>query len=267
MGARELSSGDLLLGSLLLIAVGVASLALQLGLGWRLLIAAVRTVVQLWLLGLVLNWVFHSADLRWVLVLVASMIVNAGIAAVQRSEQRFVGVWSTALVSVSVSAIATTLIVTAAVIDVEPWYAPRYLIPILGMVLGNTLTGISLCLERAVGDLRQRRAEVEGLLLLGATVWEACRDIIAGAIRASLIPILNSMSVVGIVSLPGMMTGQILAGARPLDAAKYQIIVMFMIAGATALGSVITGLLVFRHLSTRHHQLCLPTRPGPDRRS
>ena len=87
--------------------------------------------------------------------------------------------------------------------------------------------------------------------------------IIAGAIRAGLIPILNSMSVVGIVSLPGMMTGQILAREEPLRAAKYQIVVMFMIAGGTTMGTVLTGLLVFRHLTTRDHQLRLPPPSAP----
>ena len=177
MHATDLSPWDLAVASLLLLLVGAASVALQLGLGARLLLAAVRTVAQLSLIGFVLDWVFGSPHWWWVLALFASMTVNAGVAAVQRSEQQFADVWSTTMIAVSISATLTTLVVTEAVIGVDPWYAPRYLIPLLDMVLGNTLTGISLCLERTVSDLRQRKSEVEGLLALGATMWEASRPI------------------------------------------------------------------------------------------
>jgi len=253
--AITLSLWDLATAATLLVVVGLLSLALQLGLGRRLLVASVRTVTQLLLVGLVLDWVFSRE--RWWLVtaLLASMVLNAGFSAVQRTEHRFRGIWLTAVLAVTVSGIVATFVVTEVVIGVDPWYAPRYTIPLLGMVLGNTLTGISLCLDRAMGDLKNRRDEVEGMLALGATIWEATRPVIAGAVKAGMIPILNSMSVVGIVSLPGMMTGQILAGARPIDAVKYQIVVMFMIAGATAIGTVLSGLLTFRFLTTTHHQL------------
>ena len=239
MNAVPLSPWDLALSSGLLLVVGAASLALQLGLGRRLVVAALRTVAQLSLVGLVLEWVFGNAHLGWVLAVFASMVINAGVAAAQRSEQRFSGVWSTALVSVSISATLTTFIVTDVVIGIDPWYAPRYVIPLLGMVLGNTLTGISLCLERAVSDLRQRQSEVEGLLSVGATMWEASRAVISGAIRAGMIPILNSMSVVGIVSLPGMMTGQILSGVDPLIAVRYQIMVMCMVFGSAGISTAL----------------------------
>ncbi|MDD9945654.1 MAG: iron export ABC transporter permease subunit FetB [Myxococcales bacterium] len=255
MSTIPLSPTDLATAATLLIVVGLVSVALQLGLGKRLLLAAVRTVVQLTLVGMVLEWVF--ARERWWLVsaLFASMLLNAGLSAVQRTERRFRGIWLTGILSVSVSGIVATFVVTEAVIGVDPWYAPRYTIPLLGMVLGNALTGISLCLDRAMSDLKGRRGEVEGMLVLGATIWEATRPVVAGAVRAGMIPILNSMSVVGIVSLPGMMTGQILAGARPIDAVKYQIVVMFMIAGATAIGTVLAGVLAFHHLTTAKHQL------------
>src|SRR3569623_2692060 len=112
---------------------------------------------------------------------------------------------------------------------VEPWYSPQYAIPLLGMILGNTLNGISLGLDRLGGELSGRRAPVEALLALGATRWEAARGPIRQAVRTGLIPTINAMMVVGIVSLPGMMTGQILAGADPVEAVKYQIVMMFLI--------------------------------------
>lgn len=241
-------------GALVLLAGGV-SLVLRLGVTGRLAVAALRTVVQLALVGLVLEWVF-SVD-RWyvVLALLATMVVNAGIAAVRRTGRRFPGIFRTGLFAVTVSGVLVTFVVAEGVVRVAPWYDPRYLIPLMGMVLGNALTGISLCLDRIMADLDQRRGEVEAWLALGATAWEASRPIVAEAVRTGMIPILNSMTVAGIVSLPGMMTGQILAGAAPLTAVKYQIVVMFMIAAAASLGSLLAALLGFRRLVTRRHQL------------
>jgi putative ABC transport system permease protein len=123
-----------------------------------------------------------------------------------------------------------------------------------GMILGNTLNGISLGLDRLGSELAAKRAQVEALLALGATRWEAARHPIQEAVRTGLIPIMNSMMVVGIVSLPGMMTGQILAGASPLEAVKYQIVIMFLIASGTALGTVSVVLLSYRRLFNSSHQ-------------
>jgi putative ABC transport system permease protein len=137
---------------------------------------------------------------------------------------------------------------------VEPWYLPQYAIPLLGMILGNTLTGISLGLERFTDALTQGRDQVELLLTLGGTRWEAALPAIRQAARTGMIPILNSMTVVGIVSLPGMMTGQLLAGVSPVQAVKYQIVIMFLIASATALGTVGAVLLGYLRLFNRRHQ-------------
>ena len=127
--------------------------------------------------------------------------------------------------------------------------------PLLRMILGNGLTGLSLSLDHLLETLSEGRAKIETDLAHGASAWEAARDPIRAAVRRGLIPIINAMSVVGIVSLPGMMTGQILAGADPIDAVKYQIVVMFMIAGATSLGTMAMTWLVFRRLFNEKHQL------------
>ena len=125
------------------------------------------------------------------------------------------------------------------------------------MVLGNTLNGISLGLERFLDSLSVRRKEVEMLLSLGATSWEAANELIRDALRTSMIPTLNSMLVMGVVSLPGMMTGQILAGISPGEAVRYQIIVVFILAAAAALGSILIVILTFRALFNSRHQLLL----------
>jgi putative ABC transport system permease protein len=116
------------------------------------------------------------------------------------------------------------------------------------MVLGNSLTGISLTLDRLLAGLVEQRDVVEERIAMGASPWEACHPLIVVAVRAGMVPLLNTMTVAGLVSLPGMMTGQILAGAEPVQAVGYQIIIMFMLCGATSLGSMFLGLLVFRSL-------------------
>lgn len=255
MNAVAISYEGLLVSGGFIVLAGLVSFALRLGVESRLWIAAVRTVIQLGLLGLVLKWVFEQRQWYLVTAVLASMVINAGIAAVRRTERRFAGIWSSGLIAVTVSSVLTAFVVLALVVRIQPWYEPRYAIPLLGMVLGNTLTGLSLCLDRVMADLDEKRDQVEGWLVLGATRWEACRPFVADAVRTGMIPIVNSMSVVGIVSLPGMMTGQILAGAAPQDAVRYQIVVMFMIAGATSLGALLAGILAFRRLVTPDHQL------------
>jgi putative ABC transport system permease protein len=153
------------------------------------------------------------------------------------------------------SSLMITVTATRLIVGVTPWFAPHYLIPLLGMVLGNTMNGISLSIDHLLESLSERRAEVEMELALGASRWEAARGPLSQAIRRGMIPITNTMMVVGIVALPGMMTGQILAGADPLVAVKYQIMIMFMIAAGTALGSMTASLLAYRRLFNSKHQL------------
>jgi putative ABC transport system permease protein len=154
-----------------------------------------------------------------------------------------------------IAATVTTFTVTGVVVGVEPWYEPQYLIPLMGMCLGNTLTGLSLCIDSLLESFSERRHEVELLLSLGANRWEAARGMVQAAVRRGMVPILNAMTVVGIVSLPGMMTGQILAGADPLEAVKYQMVVMFMLAASTAIGCIVITWLAYRRLFNDRHQL------------
>ena len=254
-GAIELSALDLTVAAGLVLVAGIVSVALQLRLERRLALAAIRTVVQLLLVGYVLKWVFGLGTLPAVGGMATVMIVMASRAAVQRSSRTFGGAIPLAFLTLFVVGLLTTTAVTALVISVDPWYRPRYFIPLLGMVLGNGLTGISLCLDTLLEALAERRSEVEMELAHGATRWEAARTPLQEAVRRGMIPTINSMMVVGIVSLPGMMTGQILAGANPIEAVKYQIVIMFMIAGATSLGCIGMAMLVYHRLFNDRHQL------------
>lgn len=253
--AVPIAPWQLAIASLLIVLTGALSLALRLGLERSLAIAALRTVVQLSLIGYVLKWIFAVDNPLILLVAMTAMIAVAAHAAIGRSKHIYAGILERSFVSLFFSGLLTTFIVTAAIIQIRPWYHAQYVIPLLGMILGNGLTGISLALDALLESLSERRGEVEMELAQGATKWEAARGPLSDAVRRGMIPNINSMMVVGIVSLPGMMTGQILAGADPLQAVKYQIIVMFMIAAATALGCIAIALLTYQRLFNERHQL------------
>ena len=251
----RLTSADLALAALLLIIPAAASIALKLGLERKLGIASLRTVLQLALIGLVLEWIFALNRWFYVVPLLLIMLTAAARAAVGRSSRRFPGAELAAFASLVLASSITAFSVTEVVIGIEPWYEPRYVIPLMGMLLGNGLTGISLGLDRMLSDLVSHRAAIEGRLSLGASLWRAMLPWTRDAVRSGMIPILNSMTVVGLVSLPGMMTGQILAGAPPRDAVAYQIIIMFMIAACTALGTICVCTLSYLALSHPEHRI------------
>lgn len=253
--AIDLSTADLLVSAALVVAAGLVSVLLRLNLERRLGVAALRTVIQLLLVGYILRFVFQLETWWAVAPVILVMIVAASVAAVRRSSRTYAQANLLAFVTLLLTGLLTTYSVTGLVIGVRPWYLPQYLIPLLGMVLGNGLTGISLCLDALLESLSERSQEVEMELSLGATRWEAALPPLREAVRRGMIPIINSMMVVGVVSLPGMMTGQILAGAEPTEAVKYQIVVMFMIAAATSLGCISIGLLTCRQLFNDRHQL------------
>jgi putative ABC transport system permease protein len=250
----KLSEIQVGLAALLIVINGVISLLLRLGLGRQLLLASSRMVVQLLLVGQVLQWVFKVEHWGLVLGVMTIMTVVAGVAAVQRTEHRYAGIWLDSILTVWVSSWLMAAIAQLAIVQVDPWYKPQYAIPLLGMILGNTLNGISLGVERLGEELAAHRDQVETLLALGATRWEAARQPIRRAVRTGMTPTLNGMMVAGIVTLPGMMTGQLLAGVPPVEAVKYQIVILFLLASAAALGTVGAVLMGFRHLFNAHHQ-------------
>ncbi len=256
-GALTISDGRLALsGLLILVNVGLSA-ALRLGLSRSLLLASVRMVVQLLLVGYVLEWLFHQDQAPLIVLVGAAMAMIAGVSAVQRTRQRFAGIYLNSLLSVMASSALVTGLAVTGLIQPQPWYNPQDLIPLLGMVLGNTLNGLSLGLDRFMEGLRSGRDQVETDLALGATRWEACQAVVRDAIRVAMIPTINSMMVMGLVSLPGMMTGQILQGAAPAAAVRYQIVILFMIASATALGVFAVVGLAYGRLTSADHQLRL----------
>lgn len=246
---------EMALAAALILANGAVSLVFKLGLGRRLLVAALRTVLQLFLLGLVLEHVFASESPAAIVGLMVLMALYAGFEAVRRTEHRVRGVYALSMGVMLVSSMLLTLYGTQLVLRVDPWYEPRYLIPILGMLLGNTLNGISLGLETALAGFRAERERVEVLLAHGATPAEAGREVVRRSVRTGMVPILNSMVAAGVISIPGMMTGQILSGEPPGVAARYQIFILFCIAGGVALGTAGVALASTRLVFDRRGRL------------
>jgi putative ABC transport system permease protein len=230
-----------LAAGLILIAIGISRWQ-GLGLAKDFVIGAIRTVLQLALVGYVLVYIF-ALD-RWYLVILA-LLVMLGIAtrtAVERQERP-----SRALLGITGAAMLlgsglTLVYVGAVVVRMEPWYNPRYLIPLFGMIVGNAMNAAALAAERLRSELEGRRAEVEAYLAVGASPERASHEPVRRSLLASLIPTINGLMVVGIVSIPGMMTGQIIAGSSPLTAFRYQIIVMFMLTGSVAITAVVVTL-------------------------
>ena len=224
-----------------------------------LLVAAIRMVVQLTLVGLVLTTLFSVVSPLWTGIVALAMVLFAGHEAAQRQDRRLSGWWSYGLGTgcMMMSSALVTVFALMAALRPNPWYDPRYAIPLLGMILGNCMTGVALGLNTLTTSLFNRRASVEAQLMLGATRQVAAAPVMREALRSALMPTINSMAATGVVSLPGMMTGQILGGVPPAEAVKYQILVMFLIAGGTGLGAVTAVLGGVYRLTDRRHRLRL----------
>ena len=250
-----LTSQNLLFAAMLM-AVNIGlSIIIRLGMAKQWIIASLRMTVQLLFVGFILDWIFALNNPLWILVVGLLMTSVASITAVGRTRRRFAEIYLSSFVSVLGTAFFIMFFALKGILHIDPWYSPQYLFPLLGMVLGNTINGISLGLDSFMDSLSVRRKEVEMLLSLGATSMEAANELIRDALRTSLIPTINSMLVMGIVSLPGMMTGQILAGVSPGEAVRYQIFVVLIIATAAALSSTAVIFLAFRALFSSSHQL------------
>ncbi|HEY0971956.1 MAG TPA: iron export ABC transporter permease subunit FetB [Gemmatimonadales bacterium] len=250
--------------ALVLVAVALSRWQ-QLGLERGFLVGAARAVVQLVVVGYVLVYLFTAEQWWLVLLALVVMLVSATSAAVRRrsgkDRERIAGergtLWTIGGTSMLVGSGLTLAYVTQVVLQVEPWYEPQYLVPLFGMIVGNAMNGAALAGERLASELDARRGEVEAYLALGASPARAAAGPSRRAMSAALIPTVNGLMTVGLVQLPGMMTGQILAGQSPLLAVRYQIVVMFMLAGGTAMTAVMVVLWYRRSFFTPAAQLAV----------
>ncbi|HEB95579.1 MAG TPA: iron export ABC transporter permease subunit FetB [Sedimenticola thiotaurini] len=250
---------DLAIAAALILALAALSWQLHLGVGKRLLVSAARSLVQLTLLGLLLKLIFAQSDPWFIgaMLLLMSLIAAREIRA--RQARPFRGLWGYGIGggTMFVSALALVLLATRVIIQVDPWFTPQYLIPLFGMLLGNTMSGIAIALDGLSRSAWRQRPVIEQRLLLGESWQQAIGDIRQEALRSGLIPIINQMSVAGLVTLPGMMTGQILAGSPPLEAAKYQILILLLVAAGVGFGTMGAIWIASRRLFDERQRLRL----------
>ena len=246
----DLATVGLLFGIVLILSVRE-----HLGLERTFLYAAFRAVVQLLLVGYLIEYVFQLNRWYFVMALLVMMSIIAARAGALRIPSKIRFLTGSVWVAVFTGTLVNTFIVTEVILKLDPWWDPRYLLPLAGMIMGNALNSGSLAGERFASDLKNRVSEIETLLSLGYSSSRACQEIKTAAVRGALIPTLNSMLTVGLVHLPGMMTGQIISGAPPLTAAKYQIIVMFMVASTVVITALILVNLMKIKYFTSAHQL------------
>ena len=249
-GVIQIGWQGLALATLFVVFVGVVSIRMSLGITKDLAIATARTYAQLIALGFVLRWVFGINSPWLVIAVMVLMVLFAAQIILKRSPDAPPGIFGSAFIAMALTGFLVTFAVTGVIVQVKPWYLPQYVIPLAGMVLGNSMTGIALSIERVYADFDSRSDELLTLTALGATPWEAALGTVRDALRAGLIPTINSMAAAGLVFIPGMMAGQILAGADPVTATGYQIVVMLMVAAATALGSLVALLLTYHRRFT-----------------
>ncbi len=251
----DLSLFDLVLVyGLVLVSVALARFN-DVGQAREMLWASLRMVVQLLAVGYLLHLVFAVKSATAVMLILLVMGVFAVQAVAARVQNKMPCFYRVVGASIFAGCGLTTFFFCTLVIGLTPWYDPRYLIPLAGMIIGNSMTGASLAAERLAAEIKDRRDEIETALCLGATSRVACRDIVRSAFRAALIPSINSMAAMGIVFLPGMMTGQILSGTEPIIAVKYQIAIMCVITGSVALSSFLILIQGYRNYFTSAHQL------------
>lgn len=248
----------------LALALGIMGIAIalsswqKLAMSGQLLFATGRSLLQLMIVGYILEFVF-ALDNSWaVLAILLMMLTIAAIVARNRIGKKIRGLFPVVWGSLFASAALTLSYTIVLIIRPPHWYEPQYLIPLGGMILGNGLNSASLSGERLVSKIKSSSLEIETHLSLGATPKQAIAGYRTVAISTGLIPTINSMMVVGMVSLPGMFTGQVLAGSNPLNAASYQILILFAIAFTNLTTALLVTEGVYRRFFNQDSQLILP---------
>ncbi|NER78424.1 MAG: iron export ABC transporter permease subunit FetB [Leptolyngbya sp. SIO1D8] len=260
MGEIVIDLGVLQLCVSLGLMLGAIALARWQGLGleWTLVMASARTVFQLFAVGYILAIVFAWRTPWSVLAVWLVMLAVATVVARNRISKRLSRLLPL-VAGVLLTSTGITMIYTISmVLRPDVWYDPRYVIPLAGIVLGNAMNAASITGDRLVSSLKRHQLEIETHLSLGATPTQAILDYRNEAIKAGFIPTLNAMMVVGIVTLPGIITGQLLSGADPINAALYQMLIMFMLAFSTLLTSILITLGLQRYFFNAAAQLILP---------
>ena len=253
--AIELDSFDLVL-ALGIMGITIAlSLWQNLDLEKQLALGTGRSLLQLLVVGYVLDLVFALNNWLAVVGIILVMLSIAAITVRNRINLKIKGILPLVWLSLLSSTVLTLGYIILLIIQPPRWYEPQYLIPLAGMILGNAMNGAALAGDRLVSGIKQHRLEIETHLALGATSKQAIFSYQKEAVRTGLIPIVNNMMVVGLVSLPGMLTGQVIAGNSPLNAASYQILILFALVGANLITTLLVTESLYKKFFNRSMQL------------
>ncbi|KJS23211.1 MAG: membrane protein [Clostridiaceae bacterium BRH_c20a] len=222
----------------------------------EILVGSIRMTLQLVLVGYLLAYVFENSHVIYTVVIIIVMEIFAIINIFQRVKRDLsVDLKKVIALSLVTGTLIGQFYFVLVVLGLSPWYEPRYFITIAGMMIGNSMTGIALGVDRLVDGMYSKKHLLEGALMLGATPQMACKDIVNNSFDAAILPTLNSMVGMGIVFLPGMMTGQILSGISPLIAIEYQIAIMLGIVGCVSLTVFIFVQLAYKTFFNKYSQL------------
>jgi len=245
----------------LVLCLGLIGIAIALSL-WRkldlekqLLYGALRSLMQLIAIGYILDIVFALDNWLVVLGILGVMMTIASIVTRNRIDQKLPGLLSTVVLSLVTSSVFTVGYVILLIVQPDRWYEPQYLIPLAGMLFGNAMNSASLAGDRLLNAINQNRLEIETHLSLGGTGKQAIANYQKDAIRVGLIPTLNNMVVIGLVSLPGMFTGQVLGGSNPRDAASYQILILFAIVLVNLITTILITEGIYKKFFNQNEQL------------
>ncbi|KAK8846652.1 hypothetical protein IAR55_005739 [Kwoniella newhampshirensis] len=251
---------NVLIGLLFIIFDAVLSLILGLGIGSSLLVAAARCILQLSVMGLILDKVFASDNIWGVFgIAVLLNILGATEATYNKSKKRFNNMFPFVLAAMLSGTVPISILGTRFAMSQNPFWRPDQYVPIIGMILGNAISAIGVGVNTVHKEFSENKDKVETYLAMGASRFEACKPIGVEALKLALLPTVNQLSVIGLISIPGMMTGAIVGGKSVEQAARLQMIIMFMISASSAL---CTSLALIFALATLVDSSC---RLRPDR--
>jgi len=220
--------------------------------------SSIRATVQLIVVGFLLDAILNIEQPVYLLLILFFMSVVAGIISGNRGKE-IPHSHGIAILGITVGSLMTfALLYGAGVIQPEA----RYVIPLGGMIIGNSMKASSLAMDRLIAELGLQRPRIETLLALGATARQAALGAVGQSVRTAMIPTVDTMKTVGLVHLPGIMTGFIIAGGSPLTAVKFQLAVIYMLAGATGITCLLVTLMAYRQCFTRDLQLMEQFRPA-----
>jgi putative ABC transport system permease protein len=244
--------------ALALVAIAaIASRSWQAGLEEDIGIAVVRSFVQLTAIGFVITVIFDQDSAVLVLALITVMVVFGAFTARHRARQVPNSFWPL-LVSLAVAAAVTLGLVVA--LGIFP-ATPRYLVPVGGMVIGNSMTSAAVALNRLGEDVHEQARKIEATLALGATSSQAVTPLVRRSLRSGMITLIDSTKTTGLIFFPGTMVGMLLAGAQPTDAVRLQLILLYVLLGAVSIAALISITLARRNFFTPAHQLREPPAP------